>query len=193
MNLRTKWKYAKMSATQGGVTFVTMKELRHGKMLEGKNVYIHSINDIDILNDFSEKIENEGAIITTKRNEAAVFINVINESGINGLKLEEVDSGVTKQLFFVCQEQKDLLLKRKGGKILNVVMIEDGKNEVMVSIKAGITNMTRGLAIATAADGITANTIFVQKSKTTAKVMGDTAVFLLSDCANDILGQVITL
>ena len=194
MNFRTKWKFAKMSATQGGVTFVDMKECQQGNMLAGLDVFIYADNKTGFDEDVFQKIREEGATVTTNREKAAIFLNIVAVPNDINPQLREVDSSITKKLFFVCQEQKDLLLKKRGGKILNVVMMEgESKNEVKEAINAGISNMTRGLAIATAANNITANSIIVQKSKTSTKSLGEIAVFLLSDCANDILGQIITL
>lgn len=182
-----------MSATQGGVTFVDMKECQQGKMLVGQKVLIHAVNSTDIVNKLSQKINEERALTTFNRNESTIFVNVVEVSKGCYLQLSDADMNITKKLFFVCQEQKDLLIKRGCGKILNIVVVDEIDNNGLVyTLKAGIENMTRGLAIATAANSITANTIFVQKSESSIVSMGETAVFLLSNCANDILGQIIT-
>lgn len=195
MNIKTKWKYAQMSILSGGVAFVNKKELLPESMLTGVNVYIYAVNSDKGTLHIQNALIAEGANLVRNRNEAKVFVNFFNTSiNINDTDtFVESDVIFSKRLFFVCQEEKDLLLSRAcGGKIINILDFKDNiSNNSKAIISSGIESLTRGLAIATAQNKITVNALIINGLIESLDDVAKTVTFLVSDLSNDVLGQVI--
>jgi hypothetical protein len=194
MKLKERWKYAKMSIISGGVSFVNMKALQPEELLSGKNILLYFPKQDPFCEILKDAISRKGAKITNNRDKTDTFINVINLD-TEFQSLIESDSKITKFLFFINQEEKDIMITKKiPGSIVNIIELNSIVNpENKEIVLNGIKSFTRGLAIALANDRIKVNSIVCDSLSKFQKGISDLTVFLSSDCSNDILGQIIRI
>ena len=183
-----------MSLVSGGVSFINKKELQSEEILSGKNILLYFSGQDSIDENLRDTLIRKGAKISTERDKTDTFINIIKVD-TESQTLNELDSIITKHLFFINQEEKDLLIAKKSpGSIVNIIELNTIVNaESKGIILKGIKNFTQGLSIALANNGIKVNSVVCDCLSKSLKGVIDLAVFLSSDCSNDILGQIITI
>lgn len=194
-----------------------LKKAKENLKSDKVNYIVWDLDRVDNVQSHIEQIHKSFGIIDFFINNAGVFF--ASESSFFTQSVYSWDKTMNtnlRGLFFVCQKEIAYFLKRGGGKILNITSIggvRSGYNAYDIS-KSSANNLTRGLAKLYASHNIIVNAIApgemptemgrpcdihdnIYYSKqpnhrlTLTEDVAELAVFLMSDAANNIVGQVI--
>jgi NAD(P)-dependent dehydrogenase (short-subunit alcohol dehydrogenase family) len=148
------------------VAIIDINQENGGKLeqeTEGISFYYCDLRDVNDLRNVFKKIQSDLGAIDILVNSAGLA----NRTGAYDITEEEWDllNDVNLKATYFCAQAaaKSMRAAKKSGRIINMASIRahqaDGRHTIYDATKAGVQAVTRSLAVAFAADGITVNTV----------------------------------